>query len=597
MPNIEPHPSARQTSVNGLQDMIMYGAQLDEKVAYIRLLRNPLIDHCIENARKQASTILFRVEDNALVTDLDGCNDWSNPSFIDRVKAHIDHIIDAPTVMTALKHVGKANGLIKHKWANDLEPINLWAYLTYPILREVGSALICRRIFSKDGGIVFQSSYKQFTAMPRKDFKGLVKHYFKTKSPRLIKALGKLIVSGHEVERVKLQMPETPQYALLINLIGDSIFSQHGYNVLERLNDGSYIVEGCPVIRNDLLMAGEWLVKVLPLDMIQELFEYLGSKVYLTHADPMERNNWQLPCMPHIDDAGVHLLLTMSPRKRLEVLRQIMIGEDSYLFFDTARMLYTYRDPQSIPESIRSLWPEGMKMPKTKTLKEAHDLIAKWDNQIRTEQQKRPITYGLHEEKVDGRLVHMKVYDTEHTPEGVAAHARTETTPARAIGQRTFMIRLPRSTAELMVWGNDLKNCIASYSEAAFTKHCTLAALFEMKSRTLPGTETTVPELELYGTLEVRYEAWEKPKAIVSDQGLPTEAPAGRMILNQNLGAADMNEPQVLELNPDLDYRVRLIQCVENCNVRVPEDLFIEVEKAFEIALQEALEQTRGTIR
>jgi hypothetical protein len=148
-----------------------------------------------------------------------------------------------------------------------------------------------------------------------------------------------------------------------------------------------------------------------------------------------------------------------------------------------------------------------------------------------------------------------------------------------------------------MVWGNDLKNCIASYSEAAFTKHCTLAALFEMKSRTLPGTETTVPELELYGTLEVRYEAWEKPKAIVSDQGLPTEAPAGRMILNQNLGAADMNEPQVLELNPDLDYRVRLIQCVENCNVRVPEDLFIEVEKAFEIALQEALEQTRGTIR
>lgn len=105
---------------------------------------------------------------------------------------------------------------------------------------------------------------------------------------------------------------------------------------------------------------------------------------------------------------------------------------------DALHQLKQYETPESIPDTLKSKWPEGFKEPdKWGTIKELHDKISASYREIAAEANNKPIKYTEEWLKLDN------------------------------IELDGFTIKLPHETKTLVYWGYTLNHCIATYADKA----------------------------------------------------------------------------------------------------------------------------------
>ena len=132
-----------------------------------------------------------------------------------------------------------------------------------------------------------------------------------------------------------------------------------------------------------------------------------------------------------------------------EKTRYDMAIEQGHNLTDTSNQWHKYRTPESVPETLRSEFPEGIKIPRSwKDLKELHDKVSRDYLRIKAEAERLPINYTDNEKKV----MTMTVADME--------------------------LRLAVDTSDLVIWGGTMKNCIASYSDKAVHKSSYLLGIY-----------------------------------------------------------------------------------------------------------------------
>jgi hypothetical protein len=291
-------------------------------------------------------------------------------------------------------------------------------WLMHPLAREVNEAVYMESY----SNAYFQGDFFLSNDRP-KTFKDIVEHYFGQSSPALLKKVwpvflygdlttGQSMVGGYAGDPSTVVV----EYTKMINMhivqtlanVKNTLGFDHMYNLIDKIGNRPLANEG---------FIGEDCIKKFSEHYTpQKITNVLAT--YLTRSTAFGSNR------PH-----GHM------------------GSDTYIE-DICRMIDTYKTPESIPEVLKEIYPDGYKVPKYfKDLVELHDTLSRDTTRIKTEAAKKPIP------------VNPMLEDLEATPVG------------------EFTIHFPRHTTEIVEWGKHLEFCIANYTDQAVLGHKLFGAL------------------------------------------------------------------------------------------------------------------------
>jgi hypothetical protein len=344
----------------------------------------------------------------------------SHKSYNDSVRSEI-----CSKLLEALQEAG----MHLAPWAKDLVPEELVFYAYYPLIREPESIVLVTESLSRylDGNLEFKNHDGVGDQL---SFKELVNVYSNGRSgAKLLAAAGKRLIKEQKYREIIFDDPKM-----------HAEFRQ----VFDENADKRILIEDT---KKDVDGNGKELNVVLLYN-----YQSLNQRVFreVKALNQIFSLDYAVKLLEHEDksfdfeDHTVEFLKQFGEKTRFD-----MALEQGYNLTDSANQWYKYRKPESIPETLRSEFPEGLTIPRSwKDLKELHDKISRDYLRIKAEAERLPISYTDDEKNT----MQIFVEDME--------------------------LRLAVDTSDLVIWGGTMKNCIASYSEKAVQKTSYLLGIY-----------------------------------------------------------------------------------------------------------------------
>jgi len=257
-------------------------------------------------------------------------------------------------------------------------------------------------------------------------FKESVREITGTQTPKILKAVGKMIYISSN-QRVMHRSP----YA---HSVAGTFTADDCCDVSSASNySDTYIVFQRTEINTAIYDFLFFACRFFPLSYVYEMLD----AYYRTNARPFHINDrFIYPDSQQVRRCAAFFKERHPPKKMLKMLS----GEPTdFSYLEDIRTQYeAFKTPESIPEKLKSKYPDGLLYPKkTKGLREIHDKISAQYREIQAEANNKKIKYSNKLAKLDGLQI-----------DG-------------------FKFILPHETKTLVSWGREMKNCIASYGNRA----------------------------------------------------------------------------------------------------------------------------------
>jgi hypothetical protein len=371
--------------------------------------------------------------------------------------------------------VAMAEQHTKVKLCRDVERMTLAQlayYLGFPVLHGCQSYAVINNLINPKNNSV-DGTLALIHQMPRVQFPKLFREYVGVKSPTLMKLAGERLMVGHEYCRMRFHgtMPE-----------GGAQQTRERFADVILADEGDHIIlVGNRTITPHIVWYVKFLLGYLTIDRVRRIIEKMGGKELGKLKDTYNfvATNY------HGEEPRTKALDLFLGRFSDETKEELISTMEFREFVDVERQLTEFRAPESIPESLRASYPEGLKMPRSwKTFKELHDKVSRGYNEIKAEANNKKIEYpaDLPHLALDGVVL--------GRPEGLPENQPYEPVTAR----------LPRETKELVEWGRKLNICIASYADRAQSGHLVLVGFF--KGDEVVYAMEMPPKLEPVGAVE-----------------------------------------------------------------------------------------------
>jgi hypothetical protein len=344
----------------------------------------------------------------------------SNKHYNDSVRTEI-----VTNLLDALKEVG----MHLSDFAKLLVPEELIFYAYYPLIREPDSLVLVTESLSRylDGNLEFKSHEGHGDQL---SFKELVSIYSGGRSgSKLLSAAGKRLIKEQKFREIIFDDPKM-----------HAEFRQ----VFDENADNRILIEDT---KRDIDGNGKELNVVLLYN-----YQSLNQRVFreIKALNEIFSLDYAVKLLENEDKSYDFETHTIEFLKQFgEKTRYEMALEQGFNLTDASNQWYKYRNADSIPDTLRSEFPEGITIPRSwKDLKELHDKISRDYLRIKAEADRLPINYSDEEKSV----MQMSVADME--------------------------IKLATDTSDLVIWGGTMKNCIASYSDKAVQKSSYLLGVY-----------------------------------------------------------------------------------------------------------------------
>lgn len=348
-------------------------------------------------------------------------------SVLNSNKAYNNSIRDEITsnLMAALTEAGTHMG----SFASSLVPEELIFYAYYPLIREPDSIVLVTESLSRylDGNLEFKDHEGHGDQL---SFKELVSIYSGGRSgSKLLAAAGKRLIKEQKFREIIFDDPK--MHAEFRQVFGENA-------------DKRILIED---VKKDVDNNGKELNVVLLYN-----YQSLNQRVFreIKALNEIFSLDYAVKLLENEDKSFDFETHTVEFLKQFgEKTRYEMALEQGFNLTDASNQWYKYRNVDSIPETLRSEFPEGLTIPRSwKDIKELHDKISRDYLKIKAEADRLPINYSENEKMV----MQVTAGDME--------------------------VRLATDTSDLVIWGGTMKNCIASYSDKAVQKSSYLLGVY-----------------------------------------------------------------------------------------------------------------------
>jgi hypothetical protein len=319
------------------------------------------------------------------------------------------------------------------EFADKLILEELMFYLAYPIVYEAHSLSAVVETLSKylDGQF---DPLTQFTTRER------VAEVYGSAPATLVEAVAKKLYNTPLYRRVVFETKESyDSFANRFETQGDQRFHIRTENRTDEeiLDENIKVTKAKGIYRTDVILWNYFQINMSVFKEVEDLKKLftLDHVVYILNNTLTKQITLSKEIIAFLNEFGTKTKLDLVTHQGNELR-------------DTANQWHAYRTPESVPETLRQFHPEGLTIPKKwKDLTELHDKISKTYNEFKAEANKLPINYTTAEAKLN-----MKVND--------------------------FEIKLPKDTSEIVLYGQALKNCVASYAERACNKQIYILGVY-----------------------------------------------------------------------------------------------------------------------
>jgi hypothetical protein len=344
----------------------------------------------------------------------------SDKSYNDSVRNEI-----VSNLVAALREVG----MHMSSFAPTLVPEELIFYAYYPLIREPDSIVLVTESLSRylDGNLEFKSHGELGDQL---SFKELVGIYSGGRSgSRLLSAAGKRLIKEQKFREIIFDDPK-------MHAEFRQVFDENADKRI-LIEDTKRDVDGNGKELNVVLLYNYQSLNQRVFREVKALNEIFSLDYAVKLLENEDKNfDFEVHTVEFLKQFG-------------EKTRYDMALEQGFNLTDASNQWYKYRKPDSIPETLRSEFPEGLSIPRSwKDLKELHDKISRDYLKIKAEAERLPINYSEEERKI----LQVKAGDMD--------------------------IRLATDTSDLVIWGGTMKNCIASYSDKAVQKSSYLLGVY-----------------------------------------------------------------------------------------------------------------------
>lgn len=344
----------------------------------------------------------------------------SNKHYVDSVKEDI-----CSNILAALEEAE----MHLSSFTNLLVPEELIFYAYYPLIKEPDSIVLVTESLSRylDGNLEFKNHEGHGDQL---SFKEMVSVYSNGRGgSKLLSAAGKRLIKEQKYREIIFDDPKM-----------HAEFRQ----VFDENADKRILIED---VKKDIDGNGKELNVVLLYN-----YQSLNQRVFreLKALNDIFSLDYAVKLLENEDKSFDFEVHTVEFLKQFgEKTRYEMALEQGFNLSDSANQWYKYKDPQSIPDTLKAEFPDGLVIPRSwKDMKELHDKISRDYLKIKAEAERLPINYTDEEKKV----MQVKAGDMD--------------------------LRLAVDTSDLVIWGGTMKNCIASYSEKAVQRSSYLLGVY-----------------------------------------------------------------------------------------------------------------------
>ena len=292
-------------------------------------------------------------------------------------------------------------------------------WLTFPLIREIDDVAVAVNLNSA-------TRMKMSPTYDPKNFKELVDHYYGTSTSKMLEEIWKVIAIGPNRH-------STVNPVLLTENMGIfDVVARNGRGPVIEIVGDTYIQYGPRNLNIMAFLLGPAIFKTMGFDYLYQALPLIGNEpetgTGIAGSQPWSATN--------IDQVLNAILKSVAPKK---LINKLCNGSpDMYSLVDTGNMLIEYGSPDNIPKSLKSQYPDGLRVDfKFKDMKELHDKISTQYTIIKTEAQRKDIPVHPIYAKLDG------------------------------MERNGLRLVVPHSTTPLAMWGKALHICVASYGDRA----------------------------------------------------------------------------------------------------------------------------------